>query len=220
MTCIKPGRWQSSAWSLCKQIHTTKLIVCNHPLDMMAGAMVPEYERVKGLIQHLQAMRGRRLWAYEDATLLQARLPSAEALRQLVGAMLASIFFESDLRDRWAATALDWLRTAHSRHLACRSHQVPPPIAQHLGFPLGCSRLVWFWGHLPEQQCRQICVASLMAVSHGFLLVSTPPHHAAATVRLQVPPGVRQRPLSCSHVPTLSGRLHSAQLRHHCIPAC
>lgn len=88
--------------------------------------MVPEYERVKALIQHLQALRGRRLWAYEDASLAHTRLPSAEALRQLVHAMLASIFFESDLRDRWAATALDWLTCAHSRHLACRSHQARP----------------------------------------------------------------------------------------------
>lgn len=85
---------------------------------------MPEYERVRALIQHLQALRGRRLWAYEDATLLQPHLPSAEALRQLVGAMLASIFFESDLGHRWAETALEWLRGAHSRHLACRSHQV------------------------------------------------------------------------------------------------
>ena len=82
-----------------------------------------EYEHVRALIQHLQAMRGRRLWAYEDASLLHPRLTSAEALRQTVGAMLSSIFFERELRERWAVTALDWMRSAHSRHLACRSHQ-------------------------------------------------------------------------------------------------
>ena len=85
---------------------------------------MPEYEHVRSLIQHLQAMRGRRLWAYEDCTLQHPQLPSAESLRQLVGAMLSSIFFEKELREKWAACALDWIRVAHSRHLACRSQQV------------------------------------------------------------------------------------------------
>ena len=55
----------------------------------------------------------------------EARIPSAEALRALVVAILDSIFFESDLRERWAGRALTWALEAESPHLACRSHQVP-----------------------------------------------------------------------------------------------
>ncbi len=36
------------------------------------------------LIQYLQFMKGRRLWAYEDLSLKRTTLPSAEALAALV----------------------------------------------------------------------------------------------------------------------------------------
>ena len=51
-------------------------------------------------------------------------MASAEDLRALVGAILDSIFFEADLRERWASRALAWLLEAESPHLAGRSHQV------------------------------------------------------------------------------------------------
>ena len=51
-------------------------------------------------------------------------MASAEDLRALVAAILDSIFFEADLRERWAARALAWLLEAESPHLTCRSHQV------------------------------------------------------------------------------------------------
>ena len=41
---------------------------------------MPEYERVKGLIKYLQAMRGRPLWRHEDAS-----LQVLAALTQLLG---------------------------------------------------------------------------------------------------------------------------------------
>ena len=40
-----------------------------HAALRCAGAMVPEYEHVRALIKYLQAMRGRPLWRYEDASL-------------------------------------------------------------------------------------------------------------------------------------------------------
>ena len=35
-----------------------------------------------------------------------------------------SAFFESDLRERWAAEAMKWMLECNSRHFAGRSHQV------------------------------------------------------------------------------------------------
>ena len=75
------------------------------------------------MIKYLQSMRGRRLWAEEDITLRQTHLASSIALAALVNAVTDSIFFESDLQDRWAAEALKWMLECNSRHLACRSHQ-------------------------------------------------------------------------------------------------
>jgi hypothetical protein len=89
--------------------------------------MLTEYEKVTSLLTYLQAMRGRRLWHYEDVTLTQISLPSSLALSALTNAILESIFFERDLKERWAAEALKWMLDSNSRHLACRSHQVPPP---------------------------------------------------------------------------------------------
>ena len=41
--------------------------------------MLTEYEKVTSLLTYLQAMRGRRLWHYEDVTLTQvAPLPFYE----------------------------------------------------------------------------------------------------------------------------------------------
>ena len=51
-------------------------------------------------------------------------LPSGLALSALTNAILESIFFERDLKERWAAEALKWMLDSNSRHLACRSHQV------------------------------------------------------------------------------------------------
>ena len=51
-------------------------------------------------------------------------MPSADELRALVGAVLDGIFFEADLRERWAQRALSWLLEAEAPHLTGRSHQV------------------------------------------------------------------------------------------------
>ena len=65
-------------------------------------------------------------------------LPSGLALSALTNAILESIFFERDLKERWAAEALKWMLDSNSRHLACRSHQVPfynPPPPTRLPHP-------------------------------------------------------------------------------------
>ncbi|KAL3146697.1 hypothetical protein ABBQ32_000921 [Trebouxia sp. C0010 RCD-2024] len=93
-------------------------------LHKTSGALLTEYRQVTSLIKYLQSMRGRRLWAHEDVTLRHTQLASSVALAALVNAVTDSIFFESDLRERWAAEALKWMLECNSRHLACRSHQV------------------------------------------------------------------------------------------------
>ena len=79
-------------------------------------------------------MRGRRLWAEEDINLRQTHLTSSIALAALVNAVTDSIFFESDLQERWAAEALKWMLECNSRHLTCRSHQVHPTVLSHTSF--------------------------------------------------------------------------------------
>ena len=93
-------------------------------LHKNSGALLTEHHQVTSLIQYLQSMRSRRLWAYEDITLRHTYLASSTALAALVNAVTEAIFFESDLRERWAAEALKWMLECNSRHLACRSHQV------------------------------------------------------------------------------------------------
>lgn len=91
--------------------------------------MVAEYERVTSLIKHLQSMRGRQMWAYEEVSLRapgQWQLASAQAMADLANALLDSIHFETELRARWAQEALRWMLEAGNRHHACRSHQVCP----------------------------------------------------------------------------------------------
>ncbi|KAL0053523.1 hypothetical protein WJX82_006983 [Trebouxia sp. C0006] len=93
-------------------------------LHKNSGALLTEHHQVTSLIKYLQSMRSRRLWAYEDITLRHTYLASSTALAALVNAVTEAIFFESDLRERWAAEALKWMLECNSRHLACRSHQV------------------------------------------------------------------------------------------------
>ncbi len=93
-------------------------------LHKNSGALLTEHHQVTSLIKYLQSMRSRRLWAYEDITLRHTYLASSTALAALVNAVTEAIFFESDLRERWAAEALKWMLGCNSRHLACRSHQV------------------------------------------------------------------------------------------------
>lgn len=88
------------------------------------GALLTEYQQVTSLIKYLQSMRGRRIWAYEHVTLTRTQLASSVALSALVRAVMDGVFFEGDLRERWAAEALRWMLDCNSRHLACRSHQV------------------------------------------------------------------------------------------------
>lgn len=93
-------------------------------LHNTSAAFLTQHAQVTSLIKYLQSMRGRRLWAEEDITLRQTHLASSIALAALVNAVTDSIFFESDLRERWAGEALKWMLECNSRHLACRSHQV------------------------------------------------------------------------------------------------
>ena len=93
-------------------------------LHKNSGALVSEHHQVTSLIKYLQSMRGRRLWANEDITLRHTYLASSTALAALVNAVTEAIYFESDLRERWAAEALKWMLECNSRHLTCRSHQV------------------------------------------------------------------------------------------------
>ena len=91
--------------------------------------MAAEYERVTSLIKYLQSMRGRQMWAYEEVSLRAPglwQLASSEAMANLANALLDSIYFETDLRARWAQEALRWMLEAGNRHYACRSHQVGP----------------------------------------------------------------------------------------------
>lgn len=87
-----------------------------------------------GLIEYLENSNGRRLWPYEDASLTRPLVPSSRALESLVEEVLGSVFFERDLKTRWAEVAAEWLVSANSQHLACRSHQVyralRPPLTQ------------------------------------------------------------------------------------------
>lgn len=115
------------------------------------GVLLTEYQQVTSLIKYLQSMQGRRLWAYENVTLTATQLASSVALSALVGAVTEAIFFESDLRERWAAEALKWMLECHSRHLACRSHQVSTIHEVHqellrVGWLLRCFFLLVFHG--------------------------------------------------------------------------
>ncbi|KAK9846072.1 hypothetical protein WJX84_000717, partial [Apatococcus fuscideae] len=96
-------------------------------VQQSAGSMVAEYERVTSLIKYLQSMRGRQMWAYEEVSLQapgQWQLASSEAMANLANALLDSIYFETELRARWAQEALRWMLEAGNRHYACRSHQI------------------------------------------------------------------------------------------------
>ena len=105
--------------------------------------MVAEYERVTSLIKHLQSMRGRQMWAYEEVSLRapgQWQLASAQAMADLANALLDSIHFETELRARWAQEALRWMLEAGNRHHACRSHQVCPlSCCYHLSTAAACT---------------------------------------------------------------------------------
>lgn len=87
-----------------------------------------------GLIEYLENSNGRRLWPYEDVCLTRPLVPSSRALESLVEEVLGSVFFERDLKTRWSEVAAEWLISASSQHLACRSHQVyralRPPLTQ------------------------------------------------------------------------------------------
>lgn len=80
--------------------------------------------RVTPLITHLLSMRGKKLWAYEDASVGVHTPASSVALGSLVGAVVAALGFEPKLQDMWAQHALKWVLDCRSRHLSCRSLQV------------------------------------------------------------------------------------------------
>lgn len=136
-----------------------------------AGALLPEYQQVTSLIKYLQSMRGRRIWAYEHVTLTRTQLASSVALSALVRAVTEAIFFESDLRERWAAEALRWMLECNSRHLACRSHQVHflhmvsysitvyMHCSEHVARPLGgcCKATATTWPVDPTRHSLRTC---------------------------------------------------------------
>ena len=54
----------------------TDSITCTHGMTKLfwTGAMLAEYQKVTSLLTYLQAMRGRRLWHYEDVSLTHINL--------------------------------------------------------------------------------------------------------------------------------------------------
>ena len=54
----------------------TDSTICTHVMTKLvcAGAMLAEYQKVTSLLTYLQAMRGRRLWHYEDVRLTHINL--------------------------------------------------------------------------------------------------------------------------------------------------
>lgn len=85
--------------------HLQGLVSCGHlPLCRCpAGAMLGEYAQATSLIQYLQALQGRRLWANEDVTLTDVRLRSASALAALANAVRAPLAGAACRRRLWAA---------------------------------------------------------------------------------------------------------------------
>eukprot|EP00891_Asterochloris_glomerata_P001080 jgi/Astpho2/1080/fgenesh1_pg.00017_%23_19_t len=134
-------------------------------LHKAAGAMLSEYQQVTSLIKYLQSMRGRRLWPHQDASLLEPNPPSNIALTALANAVVDSAFFESDLRERWAAEAMKWMLECNSRHFAGRSHQVYRALRPAVNGEACCALL----------SCLSKCLASptLLALDTAVEIVLT-----------------------------------------------
>ncbi len=91
---------------------------------LRAGSSSAELQHVTSLLTSLQGLRGRPPWS-RDLTTLDGPPPAAgNAVASLVRDVAAAFFFEPELRERWASEALRWATEAHSRHAACRSHQI------------------------------------------------------------------------------------------------
>ena len=85
--------------------------------------MLEESEQVGALIAHLQSLRGQRLWAAQSAAGAGPAVDGG-ALATLVNSIVAVMFFQADLRERWAAEALQWLlESCNPKHVTL-SHQV------------------------------------------------------------------------------------------------
>ena len=84
--------------------------------------------QVSSLTAHLQSLRGQQLWVTESAAGgAGAAAVDGGSLPTLVNAIVAAMFFQSDLRARWAAEALQWLLESSNPQHVTLSHQVSMP---------------------------------------------------------------------------------------------
>ena len=80
--------------------------------------------QVGALIAHLQSFRGQQLWVAESAAGGDEPTALGGSLPTLVNSIVAAMFFQSDLRARWAAEALQWLLESNNPQHVTLSHQV------------------------------------------------------------------------------------------------
>lgn len=97
-------------------------LACKH-LEVQGDVNGPVYARISGIITHLQSLHGSPLWQREQATLATPFVSSAAQVRSFVQNVAECFYYDSNLKERWAAEALKWACSANSRHLASRSHQ-------------------------------------------------------------------------------------------------
>lgn len=94
--------------------------------------MLEESEQVSSLTAHLQSLRGQQLWVTESAAGgAGAAAVDGGSLPTLVNAIVAAMFFQSDLRARWAAEALQWLLESSNPQHVTLSHQVKHAINEY-----------------------------------------------------------------------------------------
>ncbi|OZJ05245.1 hypothetical protein BZG36_02308 [Bifiguratus adelaidae] len=89
------------------------------------------------LITYLNDKEGKRLWPYEDITIKNAEIQSANQLQELLQTVVNIFAYEEpDLRQKWGEVALQWATSCPVRHLACRSFQsfrgLEPAFNQHM----------------------------------------------------------------------------------------
>ncbi|KAI9472344.1 MAG: cell morphogenesis C-terminal-domain-containing protein [Benjaminiella poitrasii] len=104
--------------SRCFLINLIHSIIVRQSMDTESSQKASE------IIQWLIEKEGKRLWAYENITLQNRRITSADELKQLLQRVAHVFSYEDpDLRQKWGETALKWATCCSVRHIACRSFQ-------------------------------------------------------------------------------------------------
>jgi hypothetical protein len=121
--------------------------------------MLEDSEQVGALIAHLQSLRGQQLWAAQSAAGAGAAADDS-TLPTLVNSVVAAMFFQSDLRERWAAEALQWLLESCNPQHVTLSHQVcaaavSPKLRAQAQGALSCER-----PHRPSNSCSRAAAAA------------------------------------------------------------